>query len=79
MMPKGMKKTWWLIPACFICFTAGIFFLLVLLVPEFAPRLHANMMRRGVFVLAPLIGGFNIVAPITVRWYYSRQDQEPEE
>jgi len=34
-------------------FNAGIFFLLVILVPEFATRMHANMMRRGLSILTP--------------------------
>jgi hypothetical protein len=79
MIPNGMKSPWWLFPACICCFAGGIFVMLVLLVPEFAPLLHANMVRRGVFILAPLIGGFNIVVPVSVLGYYCRHDRVLED
>lgn len=78
MMPKSMKTTWWLAVACIFLLTVGIFFLLVLFVPEFAPQLHKNVMRRGVALTVPLVAAICIGVAVATLWYYSKLDQEPK-
>ena len=78
MIPKSMKKPFWLAPACIMTLTMGIFLLLVYLWPDYAPRLHVNMFRRGVHVIIPLIAGISILSSISCLWYYVRLDQKIE-
>ena len=72
MIPKSLKETWWLIPACIVAMTLGLFIMAVYLFPDFAPEMHERMVRKGLGVLAPLIGGFSILAPVATLWYHCR-------
>jgi hypothetical protein len=76
MIPKSMKKPVWLAPTCIMNLTTGIFLLLVYLCPDFAPRLHENMFRRGVYIIMPVISGVSILAPIFCLWYHVWFDQK---
>lgn len=75
MIPNSMKQPWWLAPACILSLTAGIFLFLVYFWPDFAPQLHENMFRRGVYVIIPFIAGVNIMVPTFCLWCCIQMDK----
>ncbi len=78
MIPKSMKNYPWLAPACIFNITLAIFLLLVYFFPDFAPRFHENMFRRGLYVLVPFVSCLNILWPIFTLWYFVQLDQRIE-
>lgn len=75
MIPQSMKENWWLVPGCITGVTLGMFIMIVYLFPAYAPEMHERMVRKGLGVLAPLIGGVNILAPVATLWYHCRAEQ----
>jgi hypothetical protein len=75
MIPKSMRTPVWLAPACILNFTLGVFLLAVYFFPDFAPRMHLNMIRRGVYVIIPFVVVMNVIAPVMCLWYCSWVDE----
>ncbi len=78
MIPKSMKKPIWLAPACVLDLCLGIFLLLVYFFPDFAPRMHENMFRRGVYVIIPFISFICILSPLSFLWFCIWLDRKIE-
>lgn len=72
MIPESMKKNKWLVPGCIIGVTLGMYIMIVYLFPDFAPEMHERMVRKGLGVLAPFVGGVNILGPVATLWYHCR-------
>lgn len=75
MVPISMKKPVWLTLVCVADLTMGLFLMVVITAPGFAPELRERVAHRGLTGFIFAIAATNIFGPIAALWYHCRASE----
>jgi len=79
MIPNSMREPKFMLPLCVVEFVSAMFFLAVLLLPNFAPEMRDLVERRGAIALLYGIVAQGILIPVGTLWFFSRNPEYTEE
>ena len=68
MIPDNLKVPFWLIPACILSMTVGLYLIIVLIIPGFNPYLMGRLEAMGFVPIAVGSGLLCFSLPILLLW-----------
>jgi hypothetical protein len=78
LVPEKLRRPWFTVPLCILCFSLGMLLLSFLVFPSWHPEVYERMACRHLQQLVADLGLVCVLLPVTLL-YWATPDGEPDE